>query len=39
MHLFMTHLLKQRVKQWAKDNQVRIALTEVWEKGGEGGTC
>lgn len=25
------------VKQWAKDNQVRIALTEVWEKGGEGG--
>ena len=20
------------VKQWAKDNQVRIALTEVWEK-------
>lgn len=25
------------MKQWAKDNQVRIALTEVWEKGGEGG--
>ncbi|MCU5746126.1 formate--tetrahydrofolate ligase [Staphylococcus sp. SQ8-PEA] len=25
------------VKQWAKDNGVRLALTEVWEKGGEGG--
>ncbi|OHS77099.1 formate--tetrahydrofolate ligase [Staphylococcus sp. HMSC74F12] len=25
------------VKQWAKENNVRIALTEVWEKGGKGG--
>lgn len=25
------------VKQWAKENEVRIALTEVWEKGGAGG--
>ena len=25
------------VKQWAKENGVRIALTEVWEKGGKGG--
>ena len=25
------------MKQWAKENEVRIALTEVWEKGGAGG--
>ncbi|WP_436964370.1 formate--tetrahydrofolate ligase [Staphylococcus xylosus] len=25
------------VQQWAKDNGVRLALTEVWEKGGKGG--
>ncbi|WP_144510016.1 formate--tetrahydrofolate ligase, partial [Bacillus subtilis] len=25
------------VKSWAKENGVRIALTEVWEKGGKGG--
>ncbi len=25
------------VTQWAKENEVRIALTEVWEKGGAGG--
>lgn len=25
------------VKQWAKEQGVRIALTEVWEKGGKGG--
>lgn len=25
------------VKAWAKENNVRIALTEVWEKGGKGG--
>ncbi|MEI5742463.1 formate--tetrahydrofolate ligase, partial [Staphylococcus aureus] len=25
------------VKSWAKENNVRIALTEVWEKGGKGG--
>ncbi|WP_077699858.1 formate--tetrahydrofolate ligase [Staphylococcus hominis] len=24
-------------KAWAKENNVRIALTEVWEKGGKGG--
>ncbi|MEJ7540479.1 formate--tetrahydrofolate ligase [Staphylococcus intermedius] len=26
------------VEQWAKDNHVRLSLTEVWEKGGKGGT-
>ena len=25
------------VQEWAKENGVRLALTEVWEKGGEGG--
>ncbi|MDW8547038.1 formate--tetrahydrofolate ligase [Staphylococcus pseudoxylosus] len=25
------------VQQWAKDHGVRLALTEVWEKGGQGG--
>ncbi|HBM1924544.1 TPA: formate--tetrahydrofolate ligase, partial [Escherichia coli] len=25
------------VKQWAQEQGVRIALTEVWEKGGKGG--
>lgn len=25
------------VEDWAKENNVRIALTEVWEKGGKGG--
>lgn len=25
------------VEQWAKENGVRLALTEVWEKGGKGG--
>lgn len=25
------------VQQWAKDNGVHLALTEVWEKGGKGG--
>jgi len=25
------------VKQWAEENGVRLALTEVWEKGGKGG--
>ena len=25
------------VQQWAKENGVRLALTEVWEKGGKGG--
>ncbi|MEN3089003.1 MAG: formate--tetrahydrofolate ligase [Staphylococcus pseudoxylosus] len=25
------------VQQWAKDHGVRLALTEVWEKGGKGG--
>lgn len=25
------------VQKWAKDNGIRIALTEVWEKGGNGG--
>lgn len=25
------------VKSWAKENNVRIALTEVWKKGGKGG--
>ena len=29
----MIQMLKQEyVKQWAKENNVRIALTEVWEK-------
>ena len=27
----------EAVKAWAKENNVRIALTEVWEKGGKGG--
>ena len=27
----------EAVKAWAKKNNVRIALTEVWEKGGKGG--
>ncbi|MHB7919610.1 formate--tetrahydrofolate ligase [Staphylococcus hominis] len=27
----------EAVKTWAKENNVRIALTEVWEKGGKGG--
>ncbi|WP_053021528.1 formate--tetrahydrofolate ligase [Staphylococcus haemolyticus] len=27
----------ESVKAWAKENNVRIALTEVWEKGGKGG--
>lgn len=27
----------QYVQQWAKENGVRLALTEVWEKGGKGG--
>ncbi|ARJ50019.1 formate--tetrahydrofolate ligase [Staphylococcus lutrae] len=26
------------VKQWAERNNVRLSLTEVWEKGGKGGT-
>lgn len=26
------------VKNWAHNNNVRLALTEVWEKGGRGGT-
>lgn len=26
------------VQQWAKENDVRLSLTEVWEKGGKGGT-
>ncbi|MCE5815551.1 formate--tetrahydrofolate ligase [Staphylococcus pseudintermedius] len=26
------------VHQWAKENGVRLSLTEVWEKGGKGGT-
>ncbi|MCD8902430.1 formate--tetrahydrofolate ligase [Staphylococcus gallinarum] len=26
------------VKNWAQTNNVRLALTEVWEKGGKGGT-
>ncbi|HDU1423274.1 TPA: formate--tetrahydrofolate ligase [Staphylococcus pseudintermedius] len=26
------------VQQWAKENSVRLSLTEVWEKGGKGGT-
>ncbi|EOD4272793.1 TPA: formate--tetrahydrofolate ligase [Staphylococcus pseudintermedius] len=26
------------VQQWAKENGVRLSLTEVWEKGGKGGT-
>ena len=25
------------VQEWAKENGVRLALTEVWEKGGKGG--
>ncbi|MGV3244218.1 formate--tetrahydrofolate ligase [Staphylococcus sp. 11261D007BR] len=25
------------VKEWAAENNVRLSLTEVWEKGGEGG--
>ncbi|MBH9580240.1 formate--tetrahydrofolate ligase [Staphylococcus felis] len=25
------------VKEWAEQNHVRLSLTEVWEKGGEGG--
>ncbi|MGX0713984.1 formate--tetrahydrofolate ligase [Staphylococcus simulans] len=25
------------VEDWAKENNIRIALTEVWEKGGKGG--
>ena len=38
MRLYM--ILKtetEAVKAWAKENNVRIALTEVWEKGGKGG--
>ncbi|RIM13401.1 formate--tetrahydrofolate ligase, partial [Staphylococcus cohnii] len=27
----------QYVQQWAEENGVRLALTEVWEKGGKGG--
>ncbi|KRG10546.1 formate--tetrahydrofolate ligase [Staphylococcus sp. NAM3COL9] len=27
----------QYIQQWAKENGVRLALTEVWEKGGKGG--
>ena len=27
----------QFVQDWAKQNNVRLSLTEVWEKGGEGG--
>ncbi|RIM07735.1 formate--tetrahydrofolate ligase [Staphylococcus chromogenes] len=27
----------QFVQEWAKENNVRLSLTEVWEKGGEGG--
>ncbi|UXS76446.1 formate--tetrahydrofolate ligase [Staphylococcus chromogenes] len=27
----------QFVQEWAKENDVRLSLTEVWEKGGEGG--
>ncbi|MCD8763187.1 formate--tetrahydrofolate ligase [Staphylococcus hominis] len=27
----------EAVKAWAKENNIRIALTEVWEKGGKGG--
>lgn len=27
----------EAVKAWAKENNVRIALTEVWDKGGKGG--
>ncbi|EGQ4400127.1 formate--tetrahydrofolate ligase [Staphylococcus pseudintermedius] len=26
------------VQQWAKENGVRLSLTEAWEKGGKGGT-
>ncbi|HGH0786230.1 TPA: formate--tetrahydrofolate ligase [Staphylococcus pseudintermedius] len=26
------------VQQWVKENGVRLSLTEVWEKGGKGGT-
>lgn len=26
------------VQKWAKENGVRLSLTEVWEKGGKGGT-
>lgn len=26
------------VQQWAKENGVRLSFTEVWEKGGKGGT-
>ncbi|MCG7338430.1 formate--tetrahydrofolate ligase [Staphylococcus sp. ACRSN] len=32
-----TKLETDFVKAWAKENGVRLALTEVWEKGGEGG--
>ena len=32
-----TDLKLKSVKAWAKENNVRIALTEVWEKGGKGG--
>ncbi|AMY04538.1 formate--tetrahydrofolate ligase [Staphylococcus condimenti] len=28
---------EQVVQDWAKENGVRVALTEVWEKGGKGG--
>lgn len=27
----------QFVQEWAKENNVRLSLTEVWEKGGKGG--
>src|SRR5690606_19090608 len=27
----------QVVLDWCKENNVKVALTEVWEKGGEGG--
>ena len=38
MHLFMIQIFETEVvKAWAKENNVRIALTEVWEKGGKGG--
>ncbi|MCH4431953.1 formate--tetrahydrofolate ligase [Staphylococcus haemolyticus] len=32
-----TDVETEAVKAWAKENNVRIALTEVWEKGGKGG--
>ncbi|WP_278925431.1 formate--tetrahydrofolate ligase [Staphylococcus auricularis] len=32
-----TEAEQEFVEQWAKENGVRLALTEVWEKGGKGG--